>query len=204
MNIIDVVEKESMKEKVPQFKIGDLVDVHVKTIEGDKERIQIFNGMVIKRKGSGPRETFTVRRVVQGEGVERIFPVHSPNVADVKVKKSHKTRRAKLYFLRDRKGKGARLKEFAEKRRKQVVLKRRLLLWLLKNRLKQQSLQSQKRLQKLRKRRLKLLKRRMKNDQLNPKELCIKGEDLAGKFLKKSGYKILKRNYVSKYGEMIL
>ncbi len=101
MNIIDVVEKESMKEKVPQFKIGDLVDVHVKTIEGDKERIQIFNGMVIKRKGSGPRETFTVRRVVQGEGVERIFPVHSPNVADVKVKKSHKTRRAKLYFLRD-------------------------------------------------------------------------------------------------------
>ncbi len=118
MNIIDVVEKESMKEKVPQFKIGDLVDVHVKTIEGDKERIQIFNGMVIKRKGSGPRETFTVRRVVQGEGVERIFPVHSPNVTDVKVKKSHKTRRAKLYFLRDRKGKGARLKEIRRREKK--------------------------------------------------------------------------------------
>ena len=125
MNIIDVVEKESMKEKVPQFKIGDLVDVHVKTIEGDKERIQIFNGMVIKRKGSGPRETFTVRRVVQGEGVERIFPVHSPNVADVKVKKSHKTRRAKLYFLRDRKGKGARLKEIRRKEKKTTSVKKK-------------------------------------------------------------------------------
>ena len=123
MNIIDVVEKESMKEKVPQFKIGDLVDVHVKTIEGDKERIQIFNGMVIKRKGSGPRETFTVRRVVQGEGVERIFPVHSPNVADVKVKKSFKTRRAKLYYLRDRKGKGARLKEIRRKEKKASSVK---------------------------------------------------------------------------------
>ena len=118
MNIIDVVEKESMKAKVTQFNVGDLVDVHVKTKEGDKERIQIFNGMVIKRKGSGPREIFTVRRVVQGEGVERIFPVHSPNVTDVKVKKSHKTRRAKLYFLRDRKGKGARLKEIRRREKK--------------------------------------------------------------------------------------
>jgi len=99
--------------------------VHVKTIEGDKERIQIFNGMVIKRKGSGPRETFTVRRVVQGEGVERIFPVHSPNVADVKVKKSHKTRRAKLYFLRDRKGKGARLKEIRRKEKKTSSVKKK-------------------------------------------------------------------------------
>ncbi len=118
MNIIDVVEKDSMKENVPQFKVGDSVDVHVKTIEGDKERIQIFNGMVIRRKGSGIRETFTVRRIVQGEGVERIFPVHSPNVADVIVKKSFKTRRAKLYYLRDRKGKGARLKEIRRKEKK--------------------------------------------------------------------------------------
>ncbi len=118
MNTIDVVEKESMKENVPQFKVGDSVDVHVKTIEGDKERIQIFNGMVIRRKGSGVRETFTVRRIVQGEGVERIFPVHSPNVADVVVKKSFKTRRAKLYYLRDRKGKGARLKEIRRKEKK--------------------------------------------------------------------------------------
>ncbi|OHB36081.1 MAG: 50S ribosomal protein L19, partial [Planctomycetes bacterium GWA2_40_7] len=118
MNVINVVEKENMKEKVPQFNVGDLVDVHVKTIEGDKERIQIFNGMVIKRKGSGVRETFTVRRIVQGEGVERVFPVHSPNVADVEVKKSYKTRRAKLYYLRDRKGKGARLKEIRSKEKK--------------------------------------------------------------------------------------
>lgn len=123
MNIIDVVEKESTKENVPQFKVGDLVDVHVKTIEGDKERIQIFNGMVIRRKGSGVRETFTVRRVVQGEGVERIFPVHSPNVTDVKVKKSHKTRRAKLYYLRDRKGKSARLKEIRRREKKTSSVK---------------------------------------------------------------------------------
>ena len=118
MNIIDVVEKDSMKENVTQFKVGDSVDVHVKTIEGDKERIQIFNGMVIRRKGSGIRETFTVRRIVQGEGVERIFPVHSPNVTKVVVKKSFKARRAKLYYLRDRKGKGARLKEIRRREKK--------------------------------------------------------------------------------------
>lgn len=118
MNIIDVVEKESRKENVPQFKVGDLVDVHVKIIEGDKERIQIFSGIVIRRKGSGIRETFTVRRVVQGEGVERLFPVHSPNITEVVVKKSHKTRRAKLYYLRDRKGKSARLKEVRRREKK--------------------------------------------------------------------------------------
>ena len=123
MNMIDVVEKESLKENAPQFKVGDLVDVHVKTIEGDKERIQIFNGMVIRKKGSGLRETFTVRRIVQGEGVERIFPVHSPNVTDVKVKKSHKTRRAKLYYLRDRKGKSARLKEIRRREKKTSSVK---------------------------------------------------------------------------------
>ena len=125
MNMIDVVEKESLKENAPQFKVGDLVDVHVKTIEGDKERIQIFNGMVIRRKGSGIRETFTVRRIVQGEGVERIFPVHSPNVTDVKVKKSHKTRRAKLYYLRDRKGKSARLKEIRRREKKTSSVKKK-------------------------------------------------------------------------------
>ena len=111
MNIVDEIEKENMKEKVPQCKVGDLVDVHVKTVEGEKERIQIFNGTVISKKGSGNRITITVRRVVQGEGVERVFPVHSPNIVDIVVKKSHKIRRAKLYYLRDRKGKGARLKE---------------------------------------------------------------------------------------------
>jgi large subunit ribosomal protein L19 len=111
MNMIDLIEKENLKEKIPEFGVGDIVDVHVKLVEGDKERIQIFNGIVIAKKGSGFRETFTVRRIVQGEGVERVFPIHSPNVKDIKVKKSHKIRRAKLYYLRDRSGKSARLKE---------------------------------------------------------------------------------------------
>ena len=118
MNIVDEIEKENMKEKVPQCKVGDLVDVHVRTVEGEKERIQIFNGTVISKKGSGNRITITVRRVVQGEGVERVFPVHSPNVVDIVVKKSHKIRRAKLYYLRDRKGKGARLKEIRRRVKK--------------------------------------------------------------------------------------
>jgi len=118
MNIVDEIEKENMKEKAPQCKVGDLVDVHVRTVEGEKERIQIFNGTVISKKGSGNRITITVRRVVQGEGVERVFPVHSPNVVDVVVKKSHKIRRAKLYYLRDRKGKSARLKEIRRRVKK--------------------------------------------------------------------------------------
>jgi large subunit ribosomal protein L19 len=118
MNIVAEIEKENMKENFPQFKVGDLVDVHVKTVEGEKERIQIFNGTVISKKGGGNRATFTVRRVVQGEGVERVFPIHSPNVADVVVKKIFKIRRAKLYFLRDRKGKGARLKEIRRREKK--------------------------------------------------------------------------------------
>ncbi len=118
MNIVDEIEKENMKENVPQCKVGDLVDVHVRTVEGEKERIQIFNGTVISKKGSGNRVTITVRRVVQGEGVERVFPVHSPNIVDIVVKKSHKVRRAKLYYLRDRKGKSARLKEIRRRVKK--------------------------------------------------------------------------------------
>ena len=118
MNIVAEIEKENMKENVPQCKVGDLVDVHVRTVEGEKERIQIFNGTVISRKGSGNRVTITVRRVVQGEGVERVFPVHSPNIVDIVVKKSHKVRRAKLYYLRDRKGKSARLKEIRRRVKK--------------------------------------------------------------------------------------
>ena len=120
MNIVAEIEKENMKEKVPQFKVGDLIDVHVKTVEGEKERIQIFNGTVISKRGSGNRVTFTVRRVVQGEGVERVFPLHSPNIVDIVVKKSHKVRRAKLYYLRDRKGKSARLKEIRRRVKKTV------------------------------------------------------------------------------------
>ncbi len=118
MNIVDEIEKENMKEKVPQCKLGDLDDVHVRTVEGEKERIQVFNGTVISKKGSGNRITITVRRVVQGEGVERVFPVHSPNVVDIVVKKSHKVRRAKLYYLRDRTGKSARLKEIRKRVKK--------------------------------------------------------------------------------------
>lgn len=109
--IIKDVEKEYLKDKVPEFLIGDTVDVHVRIVEGDKERVQVFSGVVIARRGSGMRESFTVRRVVQGEGVERVFPLHSPGIVDVEVKRRAKVRRAKLYFLRQRRGKAARLKE---------------------------------------------------------------------------------------------
>jgi large subunit ribosomal protein L19 len=110
---IDALEGANMKESVPKFEIGDTVDVHVRILEGEKERVQIFNGVVIARSGSGTREMFVVRRIVQGEGVERKFPVHSPRIADVVVKRSGKVRRAKLYYLRDRTGKAVRLKERA-------------------------------------------------------------------------------------------
>lgn len=105
------VEQSSMKEKLPKFEIGDTVDVHVRILEGDKERVQVFNGVVIARSGSGTREMFIVRRIVQGEGVERKFPIHSPRIADIVVKRSGKVRRAKLYYLRERSGKAVRLKE---------------------------------------------------------------------------------------------
>jgi large subunit ribosomal protein L19 len=108
---MNLVEKTSMKDKIPHFAIGDTVDVHVEILEGDKKRIQIFNGVVIARSGSGTREMFTVRRIVQGEGVERKFPIHSPRIVNVEVKRSAIVRRAKLYFLRDRVGKAVRLRE---------------------------------------------------------------------------------------------
>ncbi len=111
MNIIDTVEKEQMKKSISQFSIGDQVDVSVKIIEGDKERIQVFGGVVIAKNGGGFKETFTVRRIVQGEGVERVFPVHSPKIVDIKVIKSGRVRRAKLYYMRERTGKGTRLQE---------------------------------------------------------------------------------------------
>jgi len=109
--LMNLVEKTSMKAEPPQFEIGDTVDVHCRILEGEKERIQIFNGVVIARSGSGTREMFTVRRIVQGEGVERKFPLHSPRIAKIEVKRSAVVRRAKLYFLRDRVGKAVRLKE---------------------------------------------------------------------------------------------
>ena len=109
--LLSQVEQSSLKEEVPFFEIGDTVDVHTKIQEGEKERIQVFTGTVIARSGSGTREMFTVRRIVAGEGVERKFPVHSPRVADIIVKRSSVVRRAKLYYLRDRVGKAVRLKE---------------------------------------------------------------------------------------------
>ncbi len=107
--MLDAVESKSLKKAIPHFEIGDVVDVHCRIKEGDKERTQIFTGTVISRKGRGINETFTVRRIVGDEGVERIFPLHSPNVVDIKPIRSGKTRRAKLYFLRQRTGKAVRL-----------------------------------------------------------------------------------------------
>ena len=105
--IIDLIEKEQQKTDVASFKVGDGIRVHTRVKEGDKERIQIFSGIVIGRKGRGINETFTVRRISYGEGVERVFPVHSPRIAKVDVEKPGKARRAKLNYLRDRKGKEA-------------------------------------------------------------------------------------------------
>jgi large subunit ribosomal protein L19 len=109
--LLNLVEATSLKKEVPKFEIGDTVDVHCEILEGEKKRIQIFSGVVIARSGSGTREMFTVRRIVQGEGVERKFPLHSPRIADIVVTRSAVVRRAKLYFLRDRVGKAVRLKE---------------------------------------------------------------------------------------------
>ena len=111
---LELVEKSSLKADVPEFSIGDTVDVHTRILEGEKERIQIFNGVVIARASSGTRATFVVRRIVGGEGVERKFPLHSPRIAKIEVKRRGIVRRAKLYFLRDRVGKAVRLKERRE------------------------------------------------------------------------------------------
>lgn len=109
--LMNLVEQASMKQDVPDFEIGDTVDVHTKILESEKERTQVFSGTVIARSGSGTREMFTVRRIVAGEGVERKFPLHSPRIGDIVVKRSSVVRRAKLYYLRDRVGKAVRLKE---------------------------------------------------------------------------------------------
>src|SRR5215470_10991807 len=100
--LIQLVEKEHLKKEVPQFRVGDTVDVHTRIIEGEKERIQVFSGTVIMKKGAGINETFTVRRIVNNEGVERIYPLHSPFIAKVVVKRGGETRRGKLFYLRDR------------------------------------------------------------------------------------------------------
>jgi large subunit ribosomal protein L19 len=109
--MIDLIEQEQLKSDIPPFRPGDTVQVHVKVIEGTRERIQIFEGVVIKIKGGGIRETFTVRRVAYGVGVERTFPMHSPRIDKVVIKRHGKVRRAKLYYLRNLTGKAARIKE---------------------------------------------------------------------------------------------
>lgn len=108
---MDIVEKSSLREEPLEFEIGDTVDVHTRILEGEKERVQVFSGVVIARKGSGVRETFIVRRIVAGEGVERTFPVHSPKIAKLEVTRHGVVHRAKLFYLRDRIGKATRLPE---------------------------------------------------------------------------------------------
>ena len=111
MNLLSKISESSLKKTLPDFNVGDTVKVDVKIKEGDRERIQVFEGTVIGKKGSGISETFTVRKVSYGFGVERIFPVHSPSVSDVKVVRNGRVRRSKLYYLRDRVGKAAKVKE---------------------------------------------------------------------------------------------
>jgi large subunit ribosomal protein L19 len=119
MNVIDELEKPLLRSDLVKFRPGDTIAVHYKIKEGDRERIQIFEGVVIAKKGGGLRETFTVRKVSYGVGVERIFPVHSPLIEKIKIKRKGKVRRAKLYYLRGRSKKASRIKEsttFEEKR----------------------------------------------------------------------------------------
>lgn len=109
--IIKAIEKEQLKSDVPEMRIGDTLKISVKVVEGSRERIQLFEGYLIARKGGGVSETITVRRVSYGIGVERTFPIHSPRIAKIEVVRSGKVRRAKLYYLRDRVGKAARIRE---------------------------------------------------------------------------------------------
>ena len=103
--------EEEIKREIQPFRIGDQIDVHQRILEGEKERIQVFSGVVVSRRGEGMREMFTVRRIVQGEGVERTFPLNSPKISKIEVKRTGVVRRAKLYYLRDRVGKATRLRE---------------------------------------------------------------------------------------------
>ena len=111
MNIIEILEKEQLRSDIQQFAPGDTVRVHARIVEGTRERIQVFEGVVIARQGTGVRETFTVRRIASGVGVERLFPVHSPRIAKIEVTRRGIVRRAKLYYLRGLTGKAARIRE---------------------------------------------------------------------------------------------
>ena len=111
MNIIEILEKEQLRSDIPAFGPGDTVRVHARIVEGTRERIQVFEGVVIGRQGTGVRETFTVRRIASGVGVERLFPVHSPRIAKIEVTRRGIVRRAKLYYLRGLTGKAARIRD---------------------------------------------------------------------------------------------
>jgi len=111
MDIIRLLEEEQMKNALPEFRPGDTVKIHVKVVEGGRERIQVIEGVVIKRRGGGMRETFTVRRISYGVGVERTFPIHSPRIDRIEVVRRGKVRRARLFYLRKLRGKAARIKE---------------------------------------------------------------------------------------------
>ena len=111
MNIINVIEQEQLRADIPAFRAGDTVRVHVKVVEGTRERIQVFEGLVINRQGGSVRETFTVRRIASGVGVERTFPLHSPRLAKIEIMRRGVVRRAKLYYLRNLTGKAARIRE---------------------------------------------------------------------------------------------
>ncbi|MQA09518.1 MAG: 50S ribosomal protein L19 [Pseudonocardiaceae bacterium] len=111
MNTLDALDAESLRSDIPNFRPGDTLKVHVRVIEGTRQRVQVFQGVVIRRQGGGIRETFTVRKVSFGVGVERTFPVHSPNIAKIEVDKRGDVRRAKLYYLRELRGKAAKIKE---------------------------------------------------------------------------------------------
>jgi large subunit ribosomal protein L19 len=111
VNLLKAVENEQLRDDITEFSVGDRVRVHLKVVEGEKERVQAFEGTVIARKHGGMNETFTLRRVSFGEGVERIFPLHSPNIDNIEVLSRGSVRRAKLYYLRGRSGKGSRIKE---------------------------------------------------------------------------------------------
>ncbi|GAB2920402.1 50S ribosomal protein L19 [Rhodococcus aerolatus] len=111
MNTLDSLDAKSMRDDIPDFRPGDTLKVHVRVIEGTRERTQVFQGVVIRRQGGGIRETFTVRKVSFGVGVERTFPVHTPNIAQIEVATRGDVRRAKLYYLRDLRGKAAKIKE---------------------------------------------------------------------------------------------
>lgn len=120
--LVASVEKPCLKQDAPEFQVGDTVDVATRIVEGEKERIQVFAGIVIMKKGSGINEYFTVRRIVNGEGVERIFPLHSPYISKVTVKRSGVTHRAKLFYLRDRVGKATRLTEVRKVKREEPAV----------------------------------------------------------------------------------